>query len=127
MLGCKNLKCSQSTFLSSVVIFVNIVRFPPVRYCQISPAIAETALYLRWQRYKQKRERMSRKQTSGKFFSRATKRVLACSHSRSLQLLCTAGGNQSKLDARTEFKILERSPKGGGEAGRAHHCICMCN
>jgi hypothetical protein len=27
------------------------------------------------------------------------------------------------LDARTEFKILERSPKGGGEAGHAHHCI----
>ena len=40
---------------------------PPVRYCQISPAFAETALYLPWQRYKQKRERVSRKHTSGKF------------------------------------------------------------
>jgi hypothetical protein len=42
--------------------------------------------------------------------------VLACSHSRSLQLL-------ARLDARTEFKILEHSLKGGVEAGRAHHCI----
>ena len=25
----------------------------------------------------------------------------------SLQLLCTVGGNQARLDARTEFKILE--------------------
>ena len=41
----------------------------------------------------------------------ATKKVLACSHSRSLQLL-------ARLDARTEFKILEHSLKGGGEAGR---------
>ena len=45
----------------------------------------------------------------------ATKMVLACSHSRSLQLL-------ARLDARTEFKILEHSLKGGVEAGRAHHC-----
>ena len=36
----------------------------------------------------------------------------------SLQLLCTVGGNQAKLDARSEFKISQRSPKGGGgEAG----------
>jgi hypothetical protein len=26
------------------------------------------------------------------------------------------------LDARTEFKILEPSPKGGVEAGRAYYC-----
>ena len=45
----------------------------------------------------------------------ATKMVLACSHNRSLQLL-------ARLDARTEFKILEHSLKGGVEAGRAHHC-----
>ena len=44
--------------------------------------------------------------------------VLACSHSRSLQLLCAAGGNQAKLDARSEFKI---SPE-GGEAGHAQSC-----
>ena len=42
--------------------------------------------------------------------------VLACSHSRSLQLL-------ARLDARTEFEILEHSLEGGVEAGRAHHCI----
>ena len=42
--------------------------------------------------------------------------VLACSHSRSLQLL-------ARLDARTEFKILEHSLEGGVEAGRAHHCM----
>jgi len=36
----------------------------------------------------------------------ATKMVLACSHNRSLQLL-------ARLDARTEFKILEHSLKGG--------------
>ena len=45
----------------------------------------------------------------------ATKIVLACRHMRSLQLLCTAGGNQARSDARSEFEILERSPKGGGE------------
>ena len=45
----------------------------------------------------------------------ATKKVLACSHSRSLQLL-------ARLDARTEFEILEHSLKGGGEAGRATGC-----
>src|SRR6266576_848797 len=49
----------------------------------------------------------------------ATKMVLACSHSRSLQLL-------ARLDARTEFKILEPSLKGGVEAGRAHHCTALC-
>jgi hypothetical protein len=48
-------------------------------------------------------------------FSRATKKVLARSHSRSLQL-------QAGLDTRTEFEISQRSLKGGGEAGRAHHC-----
>jgi len=42
--------------------------------------------------------------------------VLACSHSHSLQLLCTVGGNQARLDARTEFEILEASLKGGVEA-----------
>src|SRR6266705_2297006 len=52
----------------------------------------------------------------------ATKIVLACRHMRSLRLLCTAGGNQARSDARSEFEILERSPKGGGEAGRAHSC-----
>src|ERR1700679_785763 len=46
-------------------------------------------------------------------FSGATNKVLACSHSRSLQLLCTVGGNQARLDARTEFEILEPLAKGG--------------
>ena len=49
--------------------------------------------------------------------------VLACSHSHSLQLLCTVGGNQTRLDARTEFEILEPSLKGGVEAGHVYHCI----
>ena len=43
----------------------------------------------------------------------ARSKVLAAKHTASLQLLCTVGGNQARLDARTEFKILERSPKGG--------------
>ena len=30
----------------------------------------------------------------------------------SLQLLCTVGGNQARLDARTKFEILERSSNG---------------
>ena len=38
--------------------------------------------------------------------SLATRMVLACSHRRSLRLLCTVGGNQAKLDARSEFKFL---------------------
>ena len=42
----------------------------------------------------------------------------------SLQLPCAVGGNQARSDARSEFKNLERSPKGGGEAGRAQGCIC---
>ena len=41
------------------------------------------------------------------------------------QLLCTAGGNQARSDARSEFEILEPSPKGGGEAGRAMHCMSL--
>jgi len=36
----------------------------------------------------------------------ATKKVLAGSHSRSLQLLCAVGGGQARLDARTEFEIF---------------------
>ena len=48
-------------------------------------------------------------------FSRAAKKVLARSHNRSLQL-------QAGPDTRTEFEISQRSLKGGGEAGRAHHC-----
>ena len=46
-------------------------------------------------------------------------KVLAAKHTASLQLLCTVGGNQARLDARTEFEILERSLKGGVEA---HGC-----
>ena len=46
-------------------------KFPPVRYCQISSAIAETALYSRSGRgiskRGRKRKRMLRKRTSGKF------------------------------------------------------------
>ena len=37
-------------------------------------------------------------------------KVLAAKHTASLQLLCTVGGNQARLDARTEFKNLEPSP-----------------
>ena len=39
--------------------------------------------------------------------------VLAAKHTASLQLLCTAGGNQARLDARSEFEISQRSLKGG--------------
>jgi len=53
----------------------------------------------------------------------ATKKVIACSHSRSLQLLCTVGGGQARLDARTEFKIFAALAKERGEAGRAMHCM----
>jgi len=38
-------------------------------------------------------------------------KVLTAKHRRSLQLLCTVGGNQARLDARSEFEI---SPKGPG-------------
>ena len=44
-----------------------------------------------------------------------TAEVLAAKHTASLQLLCTVGGNQARSDARTEFKNLEPSPKGGGK------------
>ena len=52
-------------------------------------------------------------------------KVLTAKHTASLQLLCTVSGNQARLDARTEFKILEPSPKGGVEAGRAHYCSSL--
>ena len=39
-------------------------------------------------------------------------KVLAVKHTASLQLLCTVGGDQARSDARSEFKILEPSPKG---------------
>ena len=42
------------------------------------------------------------------------KKVLAAKHMASLQLLCTAGGNRARLDARMEFKVLELLAKGGG-------------
>ena len=34
-------------------------------------------------------------------------------HTASLQLLCIVSGNKARLDARTEFEISQRSPKGG--------------
>jgi hypothetical protein len=52
-------------------------------------------------------------------------RVLAAKHTASLQLLCTVGGSQARLDARSEFEISQRSPK-GGEAGRAMQCTACC-
>ena len=56
-------------------------------------------------------------------FKSAGSKVLSAKHTASLQLLCTAGGNQARLDARTEFKNLEPLAKGGVEAGRAPSCI----
>ena len=38
---------------------------------------------------------------------------LATRHMRSLQLLCTVGGDQARSDARSEFEISQRSLKGG--------------
>ena len=34
-----------------------------------------------------------------------TAEVLAAKHTASLQLLCTVGGNQARLDTRSEFEI----------------------
>ena len=56
-------------------------------------------------------------------FTSARNKVLAAKHTASLQLLCTVGGNQARLDARTEFENLEPSLRGGVEAGRTHRCI----
>ena len=39
-------------------------------------------------------------------------KVLVAKYTASLQLLCTAGGNQARLDAPTEFENLERSLRG---------------
>ena len=49
-------------------------------------------------------------------------KVLVAKYTASLQLLRTVGGNQARLDARTEFEILELLAKGGVEAGRAPSC-----
>ena len=40
-------------------------------------------------------------------------RVFAAKHTALLQLLCAVGGSQARLDARSEFEIPQRSPKGG--------------
>ena len=40
-------------------------------------------------------------------------KVLIAKHTASLRLLYIVGGNQARLDARSEFKISQRSPKGG--------------
>ena len=50
-------------------------------------------------------------------------KVLVAKYTASLQLLRTVGGNQARLDARTEFENLELLAKGGVEAGHAHSCI----
>ena len=39
--------------------------------------------------------------------------VLAAKHTASLQLLSIVDGNQTRLDARTEFEISQRPPNGG--------------
>lgn len=44
-------------------------------------------------------------------FKSVRSKVLTAKHMASLQLLYTAGGNQAKLDARTEFRYLA-VPKG---------------
>jgi hypothetical protein len=46
--------------------------------------------------------------------------VLAAKHTALLQLLYIASGNQARLDARSEFKISQRSLKRGGKAGRKY-------
>ena len=47
-------------------------------------------------------------------FMSARNKVLAAKHTASLQLLYIVGGNQARLDARTEFENLEPSLRGGG-------------
>jgi hypothetical protein len=104
------------------------VRFPPVRYCQISSVIAETALYSRFGRGMGKGEKeeayVKEKYVDEAYVKQVLnlilpanqnnspgqpKRPLPCSHSCSLQLLYTVGGNQARSDARSEFKNLEPS------------------
>ena len=131
MLGCKNLASGGLKAIhdrpssAASQSLLNIVRFSPVRYYQISSVIAETALYSRL-RVKERKRGSVRLQFGHpgqpRWFSGATKKALVCSHNRSLQfyVLCTIGGNRARLDARTEFEISQRSPK--GEADRAHHC-----
>ena len=46
-------------------------------------------------------------------FKSVRSKVLAAKLTASLQLLCTVGGNQVRLDAHAEFEITQRSPKGG--------------
>ena len=54
-------------------------------------------------------------------------KVFAAKHTASLQLLCTVGGNRARLDARTEFEILERSLKGATLAAReTGHRMPIC-
>ena len=100
----------QEPCFCSVVIFVNIVRFPPLRYRQISSAIAETTLYLRFGRGMGKREKEEA------YVKQVLNLILPANQnnspgqpkwSYSLQLLCIVGGNRARSDARSEFEILE--------------------
>jgi hypothetical protein len=114
-----NALCLRSAF-RSVVIFV---KYREVSTRTILPNFidlsAEAVLYSRRQKGEEK------KHTSGKFqiafdstswnspgqvgqFPRATKKGPCVQHSRLLQLLCTVGGNQAKLDAHSEFKFRQR-------------------
>jgi hypothetical protein len=101
----------------------NIVRFPPVRHCQIPSTSLQRQRCTRVLEATtggvvEGRGRSVRLQFGSpgqpRRFSIATKKVLACSHSRSLQLLCTVGGGQARLDARTEFEIFAALAKWGG-------------
>ena len=121
MLSCKNLRDRPPPQCHDLCL--NIVRFPPVRYYQISSAIAETTLYSRFGGGMSKRHR-KRKRMSGKFwvtsiwFSWPTRITLqgnqnsaatAVRYNYYVQLVAI----QARLDAHTEFEISQRSPKGG--------------
>ena len=112
---------SRSAFLRSVV------RFPPVRYCQTSSATAETAFYSRCSRGG--KEESYIKQVLNCFDlillanqgdspgqpKRSLRAATAIRYHYSVQLVAI----KARLDARTEFEILERSLKGSCTPGQS--------
>ena len=129
MLGCRNLRDLRSIviFVKYREVFTRTVLPNFVGNCRDSVVFAfwrpQRRRWLRGRRGNVRLQLSSPGQP--RRFSMATRKALARSHSRSLQLLCTVGGSQARLDARTEFEILERSPKGGWSCTSLYLKFCL--
>ena len=118
--------CSEAVCLAARTFATGIVIF--IKYRKVSTYIILLNLIGNYRgsvvfAKERRRKRMLRKRTSGKFWVasirlpwptriilQATKIVLACSHSHSLQLPCTVGGNQASV---ANLKFWSPRQRGG--------------